>query len=77
MDGIFVTCTYLEGSVVALITDVYEYMRAHVRVAHYAQPIVLLAQSTQRNARLLPAENQVGMMPRHCLCQSTYLYECL
>lgn len=51
------------GPKVALVTDVHQRRRAHVRVANRAFSVALFAQTTNSNSRCLTAEKQVGMMP--------------
>ena len=49
----------------ALVADAHERGRAHVRVAHGALAVALVAQPAQRNAGLLAAHDEVGMVAGH------------
>lgn len=52
------------GAVVALVAYAHQRARPHVRVAHHALAVALLAQPPDGDAGLLAAHDQVGVMLR-------------
>lgn len=56
---------YLKASVIALVADVGDHVRTNIRVANHTHSIVFLAQSSQRDARLLSAEHKIRVVLRH------------
>lgn len=50
------------GPKVALITDVHQRRRAHIRVTNRAFSVALFAQTTNRDSWRLSAEKQVGVV---------------
>ena len=56
---------YLVGSVVAFVANADEGVGSDVGVADDALPVALLAQTTDRHARLLAAEDEVRVVLRH------------
>ncbi|GMR39958.1 hypothetical protein PMAYCL1PPCAC_10153, partial [Pristionchus mayeri] len=51
--------------VVALVTNAHHRARAHVRVADHATTIAFVAQPADGYARLLAAEDEIGMVLGH------------
>ena len=49
----------------ALVADAHEGGRAHIRIANGALAVALVAQPAQRNARLLSAHDEVGVVAGH------------
>jgi hypothetical protein len=58
-------CSCLVRAVVALVADADEDSRPHVRIADHTDTIVLLTKPADRNARLLPAHDQIRMVLGH------------
>ena len=55
----------LVAAVVTLVTDSDQGAGPHIRVADGALPVTLLTQPPDGHSRLLPAENEVWVMPSH------------
>ena len=57
----------LVRSVIAFVADSDQRAGSYVGVANYTFSVALLAQTSYGDARLLAAENKVGMMLGHCV----------
>ena len=57
----------LVGAVVALVADANEDRRAHVGVANDADTVVLFAEPTDGDPRLLATHDEIRMMLRHAV----------